>query len=603
LNGPLHDDDKTRPLLQRGPGRDDAAFAVLLHHRWGVETVRLSRGVTVTVGRGKQADVVVHSQVLSRRHVSLELAPGGVRLIDLGSHNGTLVNGQRVAEAVLKVGDTAEFGGITAVIVSSGDVSVRSMVLKHERFLEVIEEAIQEARTRVRSFSVAMFVVRTAADDPSGVARTVASRFRRALRPIDQLGVFAPGWLEVLLDGATVDEAVLLARQLMRELGAQDDVVRCGVASFPGSATHAEDLLRMAEKAALEASATNPVMRALLQPPLAADDELGQSKAMVELAAALRKVARTQVPVLVLGETGSGKEVAARALHRLSTRAAKGFHAVNCGAIAPTLLEGVLFGHDKGAFTGADQAKKGVFEEAEGGTLFLDEIGELSLQGQAALLRVLETGRFCRLGSVVERTADVRLIAATHRDLHAMMREGKFREDLYFRLETVTLRVPPLRDRDRDVRQLAEKFLNDARSAHGCEVEGFSPETLDLFRDYRWPGNVRELRNVVTRAALMATGRLIVPHDLGERFAMLAQSSSSQSVLTDPGSKPLDLPTTTAGVGHKGRVQAAEREVILQALKAENWNQSAAARRLNMPRRTLAYKMKSFGLSPERDGP
>jgi DNA-binding NtrC family response regulator len=310
----------------------------------------------------------------------------------------------------------------------------------------------------------------------------------------------------------------------------------------------------------------------------------------------------TQVPILVLGETGSGKEVVARAIHRFSARSAASFHAVNCGAIAPTLLEGVLFGHEKGAFTGADQARKGVFEEASGGTLFLDEIGELSPQGQAALLRVLETGRFNRLGSLVERAADVRLIAATHRPVDQMMREGRFREDLFFRLETVTLRVPPLRARGGDVRQLAERFLNEARVAHGCQVEGFAADSLALLSRYSWPGNVRELRNVVTRAALMATTPLITPHDLGERFAELPELSDATSSRVVPTAVTATLPEAAPGTVHRDRILAAERELILNALRSENWNQSAAARKLNMPRRTLAYKMRSFGLTPDDVG-
>ncbi|MET4162509.1 DNA-binding NtrC family response regulator [Marinobacterium sp. MBR-111] len=242
---------------------------------------------------------------------------------------------------------------------------------------------------------------------------------------------------------------------------------------------------------------------------------IGSCKSMQELYRRIGKVARTDATVLILGESGTGKELAARAIHEQSNRANRPMVCVNCAAIPETLIESELFGHEKGAFTGATSGRSGLIEAADGGTLFLDEIGELPLEAQARLLRFLQEGEIRRVGAVQPLKVDVRLIAATHRDLKTRARSGQFREDLYYRLYVMELRMPPLRTREDDILELAEAFLSKQAEKMRCESLNFSPEALELLRSYHWPGNVRELENAIERAVILADGRQITPDLLG----------------------------------------------------------------------------------------
>lgn len=249
------------------------------------------------------------------------------------------------------------------------------------------------------------------------------------------------------------------------------------------------------------------------------DPIVGESAPMLHLMQTIAKVAPTRATVLIRGETGTGKELVARAIHRESRRSSGPFVAVNCAALPQSLLEAELFGHERGAFTGADRARIGRFEAAEGGTLFLDEIAELSAEAQAKLLRVLEQGQFERVGSAETRTANVRLLAATHADLRARVEAGRFREDLLFRICVLELVVPALRERDTDVLRIAERLLERFAHEHGSAARHFSAPTRLALSTYRWPGNVRELRNVVERAVILAAGEEIDPSLLPPEIA------------------------------------------------------------------------------------
>jgi len=253
-------------------------------------------------------------------------------------------------------------------------------------------------------------------------------------------------------------------------------------------------------------------------------DMLGRSKAMQDVFDVLRKVARTDAPVLITGASGSGKEVAALTIHRLSRRAGKPFVAFNCGAVSPTLIESELFGHERGSFTGADKRRVGYFEEANGGTLFLDEITEMTAELQIRLLRVLEERTLRRVGGSQDLRLDVRLLSATNRDPQDAIREGKLREDLYYRLNVFPLCIPPLKDRLEDVALLAEHFRREIERQEKAGIQQWEPKALELLATHRWPGNVRELRNVVHRAYILTEGRTIsadvvrglLPDDLGQ---------------------------------------------------------------------------------------
>jgi DNA-binding NtrC family response regulator len=312
---------------------------------------------------------------------------------------------------------------------------------------------------------------------------------------------------------------------------------------------------------------------------------------MRNLLTAARRVAPHAVPVLITGETGTGKEVLARTIHELSPRAGKTFHAINCGAIAATLLESTLFGHEKGAFTGADRRRPGVFEQADGGTLLLDEVGELSAPAQATLLRIIETGKLMRLGGTDELLVDVRVLAATHRDLERMCAREEFRWDLLFRLNALVLEVAPLRDRTEEIEPLALRFLEEARRRVPEGPSRISPDALATLRAYRWPGNVRELRNVVERAVVMTTTAEIRVEDLPPRVRTPEATPAPKPVVEEEAAEG-DLPA---------RMAAYERRVILRALEQAGGKQTEAARLLGIPRRTLSAKAALHGLRKRYD--
>lgn len=285
------------------------------------------------------------------------------------------------------------------------------------------------------------------------------------------------------------------------------------------------------------------------------------------------RFAQSDAPIAVLGETGTGKEVVARVVHANSPRAPRPFVAVNVAALPAELLESELFGHGKGAFTGAATARRGLFEEADGGTLFLDEIGEMSLPLQAKLLRALQDGELRRVGENQSFSVDVRVICATHRNLRERVAEGRFREDLFYRLKVLTLEVPPLRERREDVLPLARHFLTQETT----EAIGFSAKAAERLLGYHWPGNVRELENVVKHGAALASGPEILVEDLPEELLQQASPSPLPSSSTTPF-------RTLAEV---------EREHILRVLDACGGSQSEAARVLGVARNTLWRKLRS----------
>jgi DNA-binding NtrC family response regulator len=264
---------------------------------------------------------------------------------------------------------------------------------------------------------------------------------------------------------------------------------------------------RLADRRRLETEVET--LRAELQETGRLGDLVGRSRPMTEIFEIIRRVARSNAPVLVTGASGSGKEVAARTIHRLSRRAGKPFVAFNCGAISPTLIESELFGHERGSFTGADKRRVGYFEEAMGGTLFLDEITEMGPELQVKLLRVLEDRTLRRVGGSAELKVDVRLISATNRDPHEAIKEKKLREDLYYRLNVFPIALPALTDRREDIPLLAEHFRKLIEEQEKAGVTGWAPGALDLLNSYEWPGNVRELRNIVHRAYVMTEGKII----------------------------------------------------------------------------------------------
>jgi DNA-binding NtrC family response regulator len=308
---------------------------------------------------------------------------------------------------------------------------------------------------------------------------------------------------------------------------------------------------------------------------------LGHSAVLLSVLDMASRAARTSSTVLIHGETGTGKELLATAIHFNSPRKGRAFVTINCGAIPKDLLESELFGHVKGSFTGAVAHKQGKVEAADGGTLFLDEIGELPIELQVKLLRLLQQGEVAKVGATETATVDVRVIAATNRDLRAMIEDGAFRDDLYYRLAVIPLELPPLRERPEDIPELVERFFVGARQKHGRPDLALPPALLPHFGAYRWPGNVRELENIVERLVVLAPGNQIGLADLPE---FLRRERSPLEVLE------LDLPPE--GIS----LEAVEKELILRALQKFNWNQTQAARYLDLSRKTLIYRMDKYGI-------
>jgi len=311
---------------------------------------------------------------------------------------------------------------------------------------------------------------------------------------------------------------------------------------------------------------------------MALDGILGVSDSMRSLCRAVEKVAPTSASVLLLGDSGTGKELLARAVHRLSGRSHKPFVAINCAAIPETLLESELFGYEKGAFTGAAKRTAGKLESAEGGTVFLDEIGEMPPYLQTKLLRVLQEREYRPIGSDRIVHVDFRLICATNVDLDAALRDGRLREDLYFRINTITLRVPPLRERTEDIPLLCDYFLDKFRQRYQKNVKTLAPSVYHLLIRNRWPGNVRELENAVERAVLVAKGSEIVVTDLPE--SIREESTASTDFVIPP---------------HRTLAEI-EKMAILQTLRRTNWNKQEAAQILGLYRPTLYSKMKKHDI-------
>ncbi len=315
---------------------------------------------------------------------------------------------------------------------------------------------------------------------------------------------------------------------------------------------------------------------------------IGESAAMEEVFERTRQVAPSRATVLIRGESGTGKELVARALHQLSPRARNLLVTIHCAALSPALLESELFGHERGAFTGAHERRIGRFELAQGGSLFLDEIGEIEVSTQVKLLRFLGERTFERVGSGKTLTADVRLIAATNKNLETMVKEGRFREDLYFRLCVVEIWMPPLRERSSDIPSLAMSFLNEFAKENSKSIGAFEPEAMQALTEYSWPGNVRELKTAVEHAVVLARSGRIGLRDLppgvrGQRAPLTSVPLSASLEATHARSAP-------------GSVRAAEKEMIIQALKESDGNRTASARKLGMSRRTLHRKLHTYGL-------
>jgi len=378
----------------------------------------------------------------------------------------------------------------------------------------------------------------------------------------------APDTLVILMTGYSTIESAVQAMKL-------------GAYHYVNKPFNLDELALLVEKALETGELRREVrtLRSTQEREFSFDAIIGESPAMRQVKALLARVAASPAStVLLTGETGTGKDLAAKAIHYNSARASRSFVNITCSALPEQLLESELFGHERGAFTDARQQKKGLFETAEGGTVFLDEIGEMTAALQAKLLRFLEEKTFKRVGGLADLRVDVRVIAATNRNLEDEVRAGKFREDLFYRLQVMPIALPPLRERRGDVALLADFYVDRFNREFKKRVRGLSREATDVLQQYGWPGNVRELRNAIERAMLLVEGERLEP----ELFTTLTRSVAPAQFRLPPDGVNLD---------------EVERQLLMQALERANGNQTQAAQLLGINRDQVRYRIEKFGLS------
>ena len=352
-------------------------------------------------------------------------------------------------------------------------------------------------------------------------------------------------------------------------------------------------------------SQENEILKSQITP---GDEMVGESAAISHLRSQIDRVAGSKLGVLISGENGTGKQLVANAIHQKSSRAAKTFIPLNCAALPDELIESELFGHERGAFTGADSRRQGRFELADGGTLFLDEIGDMSLKAQAKVLRVIETGEVERLGGNQIRIVDVRIIAATNKNLSQEIENGQFRRDLFYRLNVVPIKVPPLRERTEDIPLLVQYFAERLQLNMGSTPKAIDPGAYTVFQSYTWPGNIRELKNIVERLLIMVNREVVMAPDVAEALSLTPQLSTS-SQLSEGALAPgtlQSLPSVALykpGTALSQMMDTAEAQCILAALEEFNWNIRRTAEALEVERSNLYKKMNKYGISrPDSEG-
>ncbi|WP_163863093.1 sigma 54-interacting transcriptional regulator [Myxococcus eversor] len=601
------------------PGPDDADRRYLLVIDGSSSSLcPLPQEGEVLIGRAATADVRVQDASVSRHHARVMVTAESARIADQDSHNGVKVNGLKVEGAhPLRTGDVVTLGDV--VLVFHGGTRSSRPLLDANALRNRLGEELERVLDYERSVSVVALELGPSTVAPPELHRAASG----ALRGMDVLAREAPNLLVAMLPELLRDEVEPFVQHLLEALLPLAPGLRVGVATAPQDGLDAEALVSTARAAAL----TAPVGGLSLSGPRLYRLELGEravvvaDTAMVRTFELLRRLAASPLTVLIQGETGSGKENAAWAIHHWSPRADKPFVAFNCATLQESLAESTLFGHEKGSFTGATTTRAGLFEQAGGGTLFLDEVAELSLPVQAKLLRALDQKVITRVGDSRERPVDVRIVAATHRRLSEEVKAGHFREDLYFRLSTAVALLPPLRERPRELPLLASTFLAEACARLNRPALELSAAAMGLLRGHRWPGNVRELKNAMEFTAATAHGPIVDPSCLPESLrgqdTPAPEASAPISEVSTPSieasthSAEADAPRTeptheerSASRAPRQRLadelRALERQRMVEALEETSGVQARAARLIGMPMRTFALKYKQYGLATSR---
>jgi two-component system response regulator AtoC len=588
----------TTPLAQEPSSPAGApAYLLVLEGESSARFLLPASGV-VLIGRDAEADLRLRDDSVSRRHARLVLGGGEARIVDLDSHNGTLVNGRRVEGAhPLVSGDVVTLGAVVLVLRTAARPSPARRALEAERLLERLGEEVQRSLRYGRPLTVLALVPPDAARRDALDAACAAE-----LGPAEVAGWLDSAHLLVLLPEVSGEPGVEGLGERVEALAAACPGARLGWAVCPTDGCDADTLVAAARGAAANALPGRPAAAADSATLMMLGDRtvVVADPAMMQLYALVKRLAASDLPVLISGETGVGKENAAFAVHHGSRRASGPFITVNCAALPESLVESELFGHDKGAFTGAGAAKAGILESAQGGTVFLDEVGELPLAVQARFLRALEARRITRVGEVRERPIDIRVVAATHRDLEAEVRAGRFRQDLYFRLSAATVLLPPLRERPREVPLLARVFLERACRALGRREMVLAADTLAALARYDWPGNLRELRNLMDYAAAAVADDVLEPHHLPEKVRGGSPGAFAEPSARGGGVAPSPVPAPVGGGSFRPlaeEIRALERQRMEEALQAAEGVQTRAAALIGMPIRTFSFKMRQLGLT------
>jgi two-component system, NtrC family, response regulator AtoC len=565
-----------------------------------VSTHPLPQQGMVTLGRARECEIQIVDPSVSRLHARVKVSGGAVSIEDAGSANGTRIRGELLpaGESVaLPAGESVELGSAIVMLQRRQMATREWRIWAHGYFEGRLEDECARASRSGASF--ALLRLKLGADTRPDVVQQVLAN---ALRADDVVGIYGPGDYEALLVERNETEASQLVSMLegaFAEVGMQ---VAIATAVFPRDGRTAD---RLVAKAGSELSGDNADRRA--------GRLVVRSSAMRRLYEFVERVAPGDISVLILGDTGVGKEVMAEEVHRLSPRHEKPFLRLNCAALSESLLESELFGHERGAFTGAHQAKAGLLETAQGGTVFLDEIGELPMAMQVKLLRVLEERQVWRVGGVKPRPIDVRFVAATNRNLELEVQKGAFRQDLFFRLNGVTIVIPPLRERSEEIEDLALEFRQGFAKQQNKPTPDLGPGVLELMLHYTWPGNIRELRNAIERAVLLAgSGPILREHFPVEKMTAtvstpiaqppLPSSVSGVDVIAASGKETI-IPSNgdtaeglSLGERLKQQVREVERQHIIDALTRCGGNQTRAAKELGISRRTLISRLEEYNI-------
>jgi two-component system response regulator AtoC len=657
-----------------------SAWRLRIVGKRGTQSYVVEEGEHV-LGRSSEAGIRIDEDSISRRHAMLSIGDR-VMLTDLGSLNGTRVRDRALRPGVaveIQPGESFELGTERDSVIlvlqrRRAAQKPRRQIYDHGYFETRVDEEIARAATARSSSEDSSLTLRSdLSGRPVTLARLhldgrdargrevdigiVAEILEEALPRTVVTAEYAPRELELLFVGVPWDEVEETVERVLKRLKDAGIPGQTGFGFFPRDGRTASSLLAAANARLSSEHADEPNL--VVTPP-ETGAQAGRSP-MERLQKLVERVAPSDISIVIHGETGVGKEVMARELHRLSQRAGKPFVGLNCAALTETLLESELFGHERGSFSGAVATKPGLFEVADKGTVFLDEIGEMSLSIQAKLLRVLEERTVLRVGGLHPRPIDVRFLAASHKDLEDEVASGRFRQDLYFRLNGITLEIPALRERTGEIEGLCTNFIADScRRSRRTDVPTLSREALQLLKNYAWPGNIRELRNVIERAVLLCSGPRITSEHLPAERMMRARATTTAPTTapTSPTPRAVSLPPATPGYrpaharplgmppgladddpsantrplslrrpgtpgSHgmlddlaaptapfhrtegetlKGAVSDLERERIIEALRTCGGNQTKAAEMLGISRRTLLNRLDQFHLPRPRKG-